>query len=77
MSKLGNVADGGGWRYVGRQQGLKHRSVTAQRTGGRGYAGGAKAGTAFVHTVIDDQPGRLRGGPRVGLNGQAEVFEQF
>lgn len=54
VKKLGNIPDGGGWRYVGRQQGLNHRSATARRTGGRGYAGGAKVGTAFVHTVIDD-----------------------
>jgi len=25
VKKLGNIPDGGGWRYVGRQQGLKNR----------------------------------------------------
>jgi transposase InsO family protein len=54
VKKLGNVPDGGGWRYLGRQQGLKHRAATAARTGKRGYAGDAKVGTAYVHTVIDD-----------------------
>jgi len=54
VKKLGNVPDGGGWRYLGRQQGLKHRAATAVRTGKRGYAGDAKVGTAYVHTVIDD-----------------------
>lgn len=27
--KLGNIHDGGGWRYVGRQQGEKNRAATA------------------------------------------------
>jgi transposase InsO family protein len=54
VKKLGNIPDGGGWRYVGRAQGLRHRSTTAQRTGKRGIAGDMAQGTAFVHTVIDD-----------------------
>src|SRR4029079_7165535 len=29
VKKLGRVPDGGGWRYVGRQQGGKNRSATA------------------------------------------------
>ena len=29
VKKLGNVPDGGGWRYVGRQQGEKNRAATA------------------------------------------------
>jgi hypothetical protein len=33
VKKLGKVPDGGGWRYVGRQQGGKHRAATAARTG--------------------------------------------
>ena len=32
VKKLGRVPDGGGWRYVGRQQGEKNRSATAART---------------------------------------------
>jgi transposase InsO family protein len=54
VKKLGNIPDGGGWRYVGRAQGFKHRSATAARTGLRDRHGGAATGTAFVHTVIDD-----------------------
>jgi len=54
VKKLGNVPDGGGWRYLGRQQGEKNSRATAARTGRRGYAGGASVGTAYVHTVIDD-----------------------
>ena len=29
VKKLGNVPDGGGWRYLGRQQGKKNRAATA------------------------------------------------
>ena len=54
VKKLGNIPDGGGWRYVGRLQGERNKSMTAKRTGRRGIAGGAIVGTAFVHTVIDD-----------------------
>jgi transposase InsO family protein len=54
VKKLGNIPDGGGWRYVGRFQGERNRAVTAKRTGKRGTAGDMITGTAFVHTVIDD-----------------------
>lgn len=52
VKKLGNVPDGGGWRYVGRQQGNKNRAATPgkPRSAGRDVM----MGTAFVHTVIDD-----------------------
>jgi transposase InsO family protein len=55
VKKLGNVPDGGGWRYVGRAQGMKNRSATVTRTGTpRSPRRGPLIGTAFVHTVIDD-----------------------
>jgi len=54
VKKLGNIPDGGGWRYVGRLQGGRNQAVTAKRTGRRGVAGDMVTGTAFVHTVIDD-----------------------
>jgi transposase InsO family protein len=55
VKKLGNVPDGGGWRYVGKQQGDRNRSATVARTGTpRSKTHGALIGTAFVHTVIDD-----------------------
>jgi len=54
VKKLGNIPDGGGWRFVGRMQGYKNRSTTALRTGRRGVAGDLTTGHAFVHTVIDD-----------------------
>ncbi len=28
VKKLGNIPDGGGWRFVGRQQGMRHRAAT-------------------------------------------------
>jgi len=56
VKKLGKVPDGGGWRYVGRQQGKKNRSTTAVRTAGRGNLhGNPLIGTCYLHTVIDDQ----------------------
>jgi transposase InsO family protein len=54
VKKLGNVPDGGGWRFLGREQGGKNTRRTAARTGRRGTGGGAVTGTAYVHTVIDD-----------------------
>jgi transposase InsO family protein len=52
VKKLGNIPDGGGWRYVGRRQGDRNRSVTPDKP--RNAYRGPKMGTAFVHTVIDD-----------------------
>jgi transposase InsO family protein len=54
VKKLGNVPDGGGWRYLGRQQGNRHRQATRDRTGIKNVYSQPKVGTAFVHTVIDD-----------------------
>jgi transposase InsO family protein len=53
VTKFGNIPDGGGWRYVGKQQGDKNKAATALRTG-RTAKGHPHIGTAFVHTVIDD-----------------------
>jgi len=47
VKKLGNVPDGGGWRYLGRAQGNRNRHLHAPGSS-------PKVGTAFVHTVIDD-----------------------
>jgi transposase InsO family protein len=52
VKKLGNVPDGGGWRYVGRFQGDKNRAATAGKPKNQWH--NPKMGTAFVHTVIDD-----------------------
>ena len=52
VKKLGNIPDGGGWRYVGRAQGDRHRAATPDKPKNAYY--NPKMGTAFVHTVIDD-----------------------
>ena len=54
VKKLGRVPDGGGWRYVGRQQGYKNAAATSRRTGQRGDNYRPAIGTCFLHTVIDD-----------------------
>ena len=54
VTKFGNIPDGGGHRFVGRQQGKTNRAATARRTGERDKHHGAKLGTAYLHTVIDD-----------------------
>jgi transposase InsO family protein len=55
VKKLGNVPDGGGWRYVGRAQGKQNRKATAHRTGQRNQTFRRPIiGTAFIHTVLDD-----------------------
>jgi transposase InsO family protein len=52
VKKLGNIPDGGGWRYVGRQQGERNRAATPNKPRNKHY--NPKIGTAFVHTVLDD-----------------------
>ena len=52
VKKLGNIPDGGGWRYVGRQQGARNRAATPDKPRNRHH--NPKIGTAYVHTVIDD-----------------------
>lgn len=55
VTKFGDVPDGGGWRYVGKQQGDRNRSATVARTGApRSKWRGPLTGKAFVHTVIDE-----------------------
>jgi transposase-like protein len=54
VKKLGNVPDGGGWRFLGRQAGDQNRIATRNRTGVTNAYRNPKVGTCFVHTVIDD-----------------------
>jgi transposase InsO family protein len=55
VKKLGKVPDGGGWRYVGRQQGEWNRSATVVRTAApRSKHRAPIIGTCYLHTVIDD-----------------------
>jgi transposase InsO family protein len=53
-TKFGNIPDGGGWRYLGKQQGFLNRQATRDRTGIKSRKYHPKVGTCFVHTVIDD-----------------------
>ncbi len=52
VKKLGNIPDGGGWRYVGCQQGDRDRAVTPDKP--RNKWRDPLMGVAYVHTVIDD-----------------------
>ena len=55
IKELGNVPDGGGWRFVGKRQGERNRSATVTRTGTpRNQWRNPVIGKAYVHTVIDD-----------------------
>lgn len=54
VTKFGSIPDGGGWRYVGKQQGDRNRIATAERTGKRHPGYEPNVGTAFLHTVVDD-----------------------
>jgi transposase InsO family protein len=54
VTKFGNIPDGGGHRFVGRQQSNKNTIATANRTGLRGARGRALSGTGYLHTVLDD-----------------------
>jgi len=55
VKKLGRVPDGGGWRYVGQEQGGRNRAATSARTGApKSKYRQPLIGTCFLHTVIDD-----------------------
>lgn len=52
VTKFGNIPDGGGHRFVGRQQGYRNQAATPGLPRGADYK--PRTGTAFLHTVIDD-----------------------
>ena len=54
VTKFGNIPDGGGHRFVGRQQGDANRMRTANRTGQRNHRYEPRTGISYLHTVIDD-----------------------
>jgi transposase InsO family protein len=54
VTKFGNIPDGGGHKFLSRQQSRANGITTARRTGARGKHYRPAIGTAFVHTVIDD-----------------------
>ena len=53
VKKLGNIPDGGGWRFVGRPTGDKNRASTVPERR-QGKTRSPLLGQAYVHTVIDD-----------------------
>jgi transposase InsO family protein len=52
VTKFGNIPDGGGHRFVGRQKGELNKRATPGLPKGNDYK--PRTGTAFLHTVIDD-----------------------
>jgi transposase InsO family protein len=54
VTKFGNIPDGGGWRYLGREAAKQNRSATARRTGQWTDDYHPRIGRSFLHTVIDD-----------------------
>jgi transposase InsO family protein len=52
VTKFGNIPDGGGHRFVGRQQGDLNKRATPHLPKGSDYK--PRTGKAFLHTVIDD-----------------------
>lgn len=54
VTKFGNIPDGGGHRFLSRQQSHRNAAATAQRTGQRSKTYHPAIGTAFLHTVVDD-----------------------
>ncbi|WP_262847511.1 IS481 family transposase [Mumia quercus] len=52
VTKFANIPDGGGHRFVGRQQGYTNQAATPGLPRGKDHK--PRTGTAFLHTVIDD-----------------------
>ena len=52
VTKFGNIPDGGGHRFVGRQQGDRNKRITPGLPKGLDYK--PRTGKSFLHTVIDD-----------------------
>ena len=52
LAKFGNIPDGGGHRFVGRQHGAQNKRTTQGLPRGKDYK--PRTGTAYLHTVIDD-----------------------
>jgi len=52
IKKLGRIPDGGGWRSVGRAQGIRNRWGTPGT--GRGRSGDVILGYGYIHSAVDD-----------------------
>ena len=54
VKKLGDIPDGGGWRYVGRQQGSKNRAATAVEVLQRAVSWFAARGVTVERVLSDN-----------------------
>jgi transposase InsO family protein len=57
VTKFANIPDGGGHKFLSRQESKRNAIITGHRTGDRGGISThyrPRIGIAFVHTVIDD-----------------------
>lgn len=54
VTKFANIPDGGGHKFLSRQQGKLNAQATARTRTGYTQKGHASIGTAYLHTVIDD-----------------------
>ncbi|SPM33499.1 Transposase InsO and inactivated derivatives, partial [Mycobacterium rhizamassiliense] len=54
VTKFANIPDGGGHKFMSRQQSRRNARQTARRTGERNKRYQPRIGIAFLHTVIDD-----------------------
>lgn len=54
VTKFANIPDGGGHKFLSRQQSRANGIATARRTGQRGKYSRPVIGIAYLHTVIDD-----------------------
>ncbi len=52
VKKLGNIPDGGGWRFVGRAVGNRNRAATPGKP--RNAHHNPKIGIGYLHSVLDD-----------------------
>jgi len=52
VTKFGRIPDGGGHRFVGRQQGARNKLETPGLPRGKDHK--PRTGTGFFHTVVDD-----------------------
>jgi transposase InsO family protein len=53
IKKLGKVPDGGGWRKLGRAQGIRNSAAHRDPTRARKQAGRPNLGYCYVHSAID------------------------
>jgi transposase InsO family protein len=53
VKKLGNIPDGGGWRFLGQQAGRHNKQATTTAAGRTRY-GNPIHGYGYLHTALDD-----------------------